>query len=68
MTVTVKNDDPKMDAFIAEARGWMGEAIAAVLQLASTSYKDAIEENARLRKRVEYLETRVHELEGKRAA
>lgn len=46
----------------------MGEAIAAMLRFTNVSYREAWTENARLKKRNEYLEQRVTELEQKEAA
>lgn len=68
MTVDVDTGDERMDAFIAQMRVAMGEAVAAFMAYANTSYREAWQENDHLRKRVTYLEARVAELEGRRAA
>jgi cell division septum initiation protein DivIVA len=60
-----KQDD-RFNRFQEEIRGAMGEAIAAFMQLANHSYRAAWEENARLRERVKYLETRVKEIEAEK--
>lgn len=61
-------DDERFDAFVDQMRAAMGEAIAAMLRFTNVSYREAWTENARLKKRNEYLEQRVTELEQKEAA
>jgi hypothetical protein len=61
-------DDEQFEVFVTKMREGMGEALAAFMRYANVLYRDAIEENAQLRKRNEYLEQRVTELERPRAA